>query len=39
MPRALEGEVMGGHVFKYVEHVGDPARVGAESLAAAAGGF
>jgi len=32
---ALEDEVMGGHVFKYVEYVDDPARVGAESLAAA----
>lgn len=33
---ALEDKAMGGHVFKYVEYVGDPARVGAESLAAAA---
>jgi N-acetylglucosamine kinase-like BadF-type ATPase len=35
---ALEDEVMGGHVFKYVEYVDDPARVGAESLAAAVAG-
>jgi len=35
---ALKDEQMGGHVFKYVEYVDDAARVGAEGLAAAAGG-
>lgn len=33
---ALGNEAMGGHVFKYVEYVDDPAKVGAEILAAAA---